>query len=207
MNEPAQGETGRGRGGPDGNRHPRFAAAWPEPRAPYCLPGIDPGLQDDAFAYLIADLFRLQQACQMLTLLPGDEDDGVADMARALSLFFARDWRCHQEDFDTRLGGLLRQRLLIGDCLEPLLDEIARQHEDDRERYLPLFSDLLEVAESVQVDTERFSERRDWFVEALTRQMNVKRLCILPIARERLTAGDQQRLLRDMLSARTTLSK
>ncbi len=191
----------------DGRRNrPRFAAHWPEPRAPYCLPGIDPALQDDAFAFLLADQYRLQQACQMLTLLPGGEDNAAADMARALLLFFAADWLWQQEDFDGRLATLLRQRLLIGDSLEPLLDEMARQHRDDRERYLPLCAGLLELAEGAPLEEVPFIGHRNWFIETQARQMNVKRLCILPLARERLTSNDRDRLLHDMVSARMTMS-
>lgn len=174
----------------------------PPPRSPFCIPAIDAKLEQDAFSILSADLVRINHACSMLALLPDAAEDGRDDICRALIAFFRRDWRLHQDDVVSHLGSRLRAKLLVGDRTDEVLDELARQHLDDRIRFALISASLHALLDGQPIDLERFAAERDWFIEAQRRQSALKRVLVLAVARERLTPEDAVAVHRDMMSAR-----
>jgi hypothetical protein len=172
------------------------------PRPPFCVPPIHAELERSAFSLLAADMVRINHACGLLALLPDAAEDGRDDVCHALIAFFTRDWCCHQDDIDDRLANRLRAKLLVGDRTDEVLDELTRQHRDDRARFTPLHDGMCDLIDGQPIDTDLFASKRDCFIEMQRRQATLKRLMVLPVARERLTAEDQNALHRDMMSAR-----
>jgi hypothetical protein len=161
-------------------------------------------LQNDSEAIsplelLTGQRLNLTAFCAVLNALPNVAPSMVRALAPGIAAFLREDYPAMLAEEENGLLPALRRRLLLGDDLDQVIDQLIDEHQRDRLQAISLANRCEEVANGVDDDdllTLCASLRS--FAEHQRRHLAWEDATILPLAQVRLTADDLARWHRAM---------
>lgn len=161
-------------------------------------------LQNDSEAIsplelLAGQRLNLTAFCAVLNALPNVAPSMVRALAPGISAFLREDYPAMLAEEENGLLPALRRRLLLGDDLDQVIDQLIDEHQRDRLQAMSLAGRCEEVANGVDDDDLlTLCAALRSFAEHQRRHLAWEDATILPLAQVRLTADDLVRWHRAM---------
>ena len=161
-------------------------------------------LQNDSEAIsplemLAGQRLNLTAFCAVLNALPNVAPAMVRALAPGIAAFLRQDYPAMLAEEENGLLPALRRRLLLGDDLDQVIDQLIDEHQRDRLQAVSLAGRCEEIASGVD-DDDLFTlcAALRSFAEHQRRHLAWEDATILPLAQVRLTADDLARWHRAM---------
>lgn len=152
------------------------------------------------FDSLAAGRLGLVSLCAMLRALPSGGPSLAKALAPAIASFLSRDFPALLVEEEEGIVPRLRTRLLLGDNLDEIIEELSDEHREDRAFAIDLARRCEAFADDLDDDWPELCAALTNFAERQRRHLAWEDATIFPIARERLTAED-------LLSWRTDMDR
>ncbi|MBX3454430.1 hemerythrin domain-containing protein [Ferrovibrio sp.] len=159
------------------------------------------------FETMLNQRMALLSICAMIDRLPLSGPDTLSQLGPALAAYLRQDFPAIVAEEEEGLLPLLRQRLLLGDDLEPAIRQLSDEHRRDTQRALSLAAECDALAEGLDPeDVAGILVSLAAFAEQQRRHLAWEEAIILPVARARLTEQDLRSWNRAMRARKRLLS-
>ena len=162
----------------------------------------------DPIEFILHEHDRQIEICDALeTLISVLDLEPVKARAGALLHFLTADLPLHIEDEELDLFPLLRARCGPSGEMAEVLDQLAQEHEEDRELASVIAADLTALRDGREPShTVHFRSSARAFCELQRRHLVWENRLVLPLARTQLSAADQAELGQRMIARRAARS-
>ena len=153
--------------------------------------------------YILADHFRHRTLCNLLGEI-ADESDQDQEKIEVVLHFLQTDFRTHVADEEEDLFPLLLQRATREDGMDDVLRELSQDHVRDAKqagRIIKQLSARLSATVGAPSSPDESKLLRQ-FARHEKHHLTLENAIVLPLARARLTSGDQRNLGKHMASRR-----
>lgn len=145
--------------------------------------------------------------CAMIDRLPLAGSETLRSVGPALAAYLRQDFPAIVAEEEEGLLPLLRQRLLLGDDLEPAIRQLSDEHRRDTQRALSLAAECDALGEGLDAeDVAGILAALAAFAEQQRRHLAWEEAIILPVARARLTEQDLRAWCRAMRARKRLLT-
>jgi len=143
------------------------------------------------FETMLNQRMTLLSICAMIDRLPLANANTLQRLGPALAQYLRQDFPAIIIEEEEGLLPLLRQRLLLGDDLEPALRQLGDEHRRDTQRALSLAAECDALGEGLDPeDIAGILASLAAFAEQQRRHLAWEEAIILPVARARLSSQD-----------------
>lgn len=162
----------------------------------------DAGLLSRPLDYIQAEHLRHRELCRAAEEL-ADSEPFDALLARAILKFLEADMTLHVSDEEEDLFPVLRRRLTPDDDADRILGLLSGEHAADEALSREIVSDLRRaIEEEVAVIPDVLRNTLMAFADRQWRHLTVENAIVLPLARERLSKSDLDRVAGRMAARR-----
>lgn len=148
-------------------------------------------VETSPFENMLNQRMALLSICAMIDRLPLANANTLQRLGPALAAYLRQDFPAIIAEEEEGMLPLLRQRLLLGDDLEPALRQLCEEHRRDIQRALSLATECDALAEGLDSeDIAGILASLAAFAEQQRRHLAWEEAIILPVARARLSAQD-----------------
>jgi len=140
---------------------------------------------------LIGRRLGLQCFCTLLRALPVAGCNLTRRLAPVLAPYLSTDYSALMAEEEEGLLPHLERRLLVGDDLDAVVNQLSDEHRQDREQARQLAIRCLDFANGTDDDWLGLCDILAQFAERQRRHLTWEDATILPMARDRLSAEDQ----------------
>lgn len=142
------------------------------------------------FDALAARRVGLVMFCALLRSLPNTGPAVTQALAQDIAGYLTGEFPALILEEEEGILPRLRLRLLLGDNLDDIIDQLIEEHREDRQHACELARRCVAFADESEDDWPELCAALADFAERLRRHMAWEDATILPMARERLTAED-----------------
>lgn len=148
------------------------------------------GTDLSALDILVGRRLNLIGFCAMLKSLPAGGPGLTRRLAPALAAYLTCDFPALIAEEEEGLLRFLNRRLLLGDDLDDVIRQLSDEHRQDCEQARGLAARCRDFAAGTDQDWPDLCEALADFAERQFRHLRWEDATLLPVARERLSAGD-----------------
>ncbi len=164
-------------------------------------------VETSPFETMLNQRMALHSICAIIDRLPLSDAGTLRHLGPALAAYLRQDFPAIVAEEEEGLLPLLRQRLLLGDDLEPAIRQLSDEHRRDMQRALSLAVECEALAEGLDSeDVSGILAALAAFAEQQRRHLAWEEAIILPVARARLTEQDLRQWARAIRARKRLLT-